>query len=241
MKTSRFVLALGLTVALASSAVAFGDGASDNTAFVDGSLKKTKLPKKDYVKNQLFAGVRTETTAPLGTQSNPASETINFGKNNKFNLKSGKTCSSLPPSGSTPQQARDACPSDSYLGSGEAELIQPSGARISDVTVSAFHGPSKNGILLHTASPTLQAAAPTVPGVVAKSNAGSKYGQALVVANAPQTGSLMITKFNTTIEKGTGMVLSRCKAKSTPFQRKVVYADGSSETAETTQKCKRKK
>ena len=237
---TRFVVALGLVLALATSAVAFGDGASDNEASVDGKVKKTTLPKKDYVKNQLFTGVRTETNAVLGTQSNPASETINFGKNIKFDLKAGSECSSLPPSGSTAQQARDACPKDSYLGSGDAEVIQPNGSRIQDITVSAFKGPQQNGIQLHTASPTLQGAAPTVPGAIQKSNAGSAYGQALVVANAPETGALMITKFNATIEKSTGVVRTRCKAKQIPYQRKVTYADGSSETAEITQKCKRK-
>jgi hypothetical protein len=237
---SRTVVALGLVIALAVSAMAFATGATDNQAFVDGKIKTTKLPKNDYVKNQLFTGVRTETSAPLGTQSNPASETINFGTDIKFDMKAGKVCSAALPNGSTPEQARSTCPKDSYLGSGQAELIQPNGARISDVVVSAFHGPSKNGLLLHTYSPTLGQAAPTVPGVVQKSTAGGKYGQALFVANAPETGTLMITKFNATIEKPTGLVLTRCKSKTIPYLRKVVYADGSSATATTKQSCTRK-
>jgi hypothetical protein len=36
-------------------------------------------------------------------------------------------------------------------------------------------------------------------------------------------------------------VLARCKSKKFTFQRKVTYTDGSSETAELTQKCKQKK
>ena len=240
IQKSRFVVALGLVIALAASAMAFATGATDNEAFVDGKLKKTTLPKNDYVKNQLFTGVRTETTAPLGTQSNPGSEIINFGKNIKFDLKAGSECTASLPNGATPQQARDMCPADSYLGAGQAEVIQPNGSRIQDITVSAFKGPAQNGIRLHTYSPTLQGASPTVPATIEKSKAGTKYGQALVVANAPDTGSLMITKFNATIERSTGVVLSRCKAKTIPFQRQVTYKDGSSETAETTQKCKRK-
>jgi hypothetical protein len=240
MNKSRLVIALGLVLALGASSVAFGTGATDNQAFVDGKLKKTTLPKKKYVKNQLFLGVRTETNAPLGTQSNPAVENISFGKNIKFDLKAGAECSTLPPSGSTAQQARDACPKKSYLGSGEAELIQPNGQRITDVVVSVFKGPQSNGIQLHTASPTLQAAAPTINGSIQKSNAGSAYGQALVVPAVPETGSLMITKFNATIEKSTGVVLTRCKSKKIPYLRKVTYQDGSTETAELTQKCKRK-
>ena len=79
MNKSRLVIALGLVLALGVSGVALGTGATDNEAFVDGKLKTTKLPKKNYVKNQLFLGVRTETNAPLGTQSNPAVENISFG------------------------------------------------------------------------------------------------------------------------------------------------------------------
>ena len=240
MNKTRFVIALGLVVALGASSLAFGTGATDNEAFVDGAIKKTTLPKNDYVKNALFLGVRTETNAPLGTQVNQATENISFGKNIKFDLKAGDECSTLPPSGSTAQQARDACPKKSYLGSGEGELIQPNGQRISDVVVSVFKGPQSNGIQLHTASPTLQAAAPTITGSIQKSKAGSAYGQALVVPAVPETGSLMITKFNATIEKSTGVVLTRCKSKKIPYLRKVTYTDGSTETAELSQKCKRK-
>ena len=83
-------------------------------------------------------------------------------------------------------------------------------------------------------------AAPTVQGSVVNSNAGSKYGYALSVPHSPETGSLMITEFNATITKKSKAVLARCKSKNMTFQRKVTYADGSSETAETSQKCKRK-
>jgi hypothetical protein len=184
--------------------------------------------------------VRTETSAAPGQQSNPHVEQISFGKNVKFDLKAGSECTSLPPSGSSSQQARDACPPDSYIGEGEAELITPAGSRIQDVVVSVFKGPQQNGIQLHTASPTLQQAAPTVPGSIVKSNAGSKYGQMLSVPNAPETGSLMITKFNATIFKSSKAVTARCKAKQFLWQRSVTYADNSKETADLTQKCTRK-
>ena len=59
--------------------------------------------------------------------------------------------------------------------------------------------------------------------------------------NSPETGALMITKFNATISKKSKAVLARCKNKNMTFQRKVTYADGSSETAETTQTCKRRR
>ena len=112
---------------------------------------------------------------------------------------------------------------------------------IDDLTVSVFRGPDKRGIQLHTASPTLLAAAPTVQGSIVKSDAGSEFGYALSVPHAPETGALMITKFNATIFKSSKAILGRCKNKKMTFQRRVTYADGSTETVETTQRCKRKK
>ena len=240
IKKSRFVLAVGATLALGASTLAFADGASDNTAFVDGSVKPGKLDKKKYKPINLFSGVRTQANV-TGTQSNPASEYISYPKNVKFNFNAGDVCTTLPPSGSTAQQARDACPPSSYLGSGKAAVFGPGNVpTATDIVVSVFRGPDKKGIALHTASPTLGPAAPTVLGSVVKSNAGGKYGYALSVPHSPETGALMITEFNATITKKSKAVLARCKSKNMPFQRKVTYADGSTETVEINQKCKRK-
>jgi hypothetical protein len=240
-KKSRFVLSIGLVVALGAGTLAYADGASENTAFVDGSVKPKKLDKKKYKPVSLFSGVRTETNI-TGLQQNPAVEYISYGKNVKFDLNAPDLCSTLPPNGSTPEQAKAACPPKSYLGQGVAAVQAPGGAPpIDDLIVSVFAGPAKGGIQLHTYSPTLGQASPTVPGSIVKSNAGSKYGQALSVPNAPETGALMITKFNATIDKKSKTVLARCKAKEFLFQRKVTYKDGSTETAELKQSCKRKK
>jgi hypothetical protein len=240
IKKSRFVLALGAALALGVSTLAFADGATDNTAFVDGSVKPAKLDKKKYKPINLFSGVRTQTNV-TGAQFNPASEYISYPKNVKFDFKAGDVCTTLPPSGSTAQQARSACPPSSYLGSGHAEVFGPGNVpTATDITVSVFRGPDKKGIALHTSSPTLGPAAPTVLGKIVNSNAGSKYGYALQVAHSPETGALMITEFNATISKKSKAVLARCKSKNMTFLRKVTYTDGSTETVETSQKCKRK-
>jgi len=243
IKKFRLVVALGLVAALGVASIAFAAGAADTQeAFVDGKVSPSKLDKKKYKPVNLFSGVRTEIPGGVtGTQSNPLVEYISYPKNVKFDFNAGSVCTTLPPSGSTPDQAKAACPNDSYLGQGDAEVQGPGGVVISDITVSVFRGPAKNGIQLHTYSPTLLAASPTVPGSIVKSNAGSKFGQALSVPNAPETGSLMITKFNANIDKSSKSALARCKSKTMTFQRKVTYADGSSETAELTQKCKQKK
>lgn len=237
---SRFVLALGMVLALAFAGLAFADGATDNVAKVEGSVKPTKLDKKKYKPVALFSGVATEGNV-TGAQANPAVEYLSYGKNIKFDFNAGDVCTSLPPSGSTPEQARAACPKSSYIGSGHATVTPPNGAApIDDIIVSVFRGADKKGIQLHTYSPTLLAAAPLVLGSIVKSNAGSKYGVALSVPHAPETGALMITEFNATISKASKAVLGRCKAKSFLFQRKVTYTDGSTETADLSQPCKRK-
>jgi len=124
---------------------------------------------------------------------------------------------------------------------GEAEVALSDTFRISDVTVSVFNGPAKNQIRLHTSSPTLGSAAPTVFGEVVKSDS-KKYGPALLVADAPDAGAdaFMITKFNATIFRSSGVSLARCKDKTLRTRRTVTYDDGSSEIVTDTQRCKRK-
>jgi hypothetical protein len=249
IKKSRFALTLTAVIAVAFAGIAVGDGVSENDAKVVGSVKPTKLDKKKYKPVTLFTGVETSVQGGVtGTQQNPITENISFGKNIKFDLGATPACPGLPGSGSTPEQAKAACP-DSYLGGGTAEVTPPGGgAPINDIVVSLFHGGPgnarggvSNAILLHTYSPTLGASAPTVNGEIVKSDAGSKYGQALFVKNAPETGALMITKFNSDVEKGNKSALGRCKAKKFLWLREVTYADGSKETASLEQKCKRKK
>ena len=81
-------------------------------------------------------------------------------------------------------------------------------------TVSVFNGPGKNEVRLHTYDPRLAGATPTVFGKIVKSNAGSKYGQALQVDDAPDvagdTGK--ITAFNADFKKSK-VATARCKAK----------------------------
>jgi hypothetical protein len=228
-----------MCLALAFAGMAFGDGATDNVAKVEGKVSPTKLDKKKFKPVSLFSGVATETNV-TGLQANPASEYVSYPKNIKPNFNAGDVCTSLPPSGSTTEQAKAACPKSSYEGGGHATVQFPGLALIDDVTVSVFRGPTKKDVQLHTYSPTLLAASPTVLGHIVKSNAGGKYGYALSVPNSPVTGAGMITSFNATVTKKSKAWVGRCKSKTMAFQRKVTYTDGSTETAELTQKCKRK-
>lgn len=240
IRKSRLIVALGLVSALTVSSFAYADGASDNNAIVDGKVTPKKLDKKKFKKANLFLGVRNEATV-TGTQSNPASEYISVGKNVKIKLKKAEQCTAPLSNGIPTEQARATCPSKSFLGEGDAEVTAPGGSTISNIVVSVFAGPGPNDVRLHTYSPNLAAASPIVPGTVEKSKAGPKYGYALNVPVAPETGALMITKFNATVEKRTKTVTARCKPKKFKALREVTYKDGSSETATLTQKCKRKK
>jgi hypothetical protein len=238
----RFIAAVGLTVALGVAALAYADGASDNTAYVDGSIKPKKLDPKKRTPIALFSGVRTEGSV-TGSQANPEAELIEYDADGKWKSKAAPLCTAdLEVPGLTADQARDLCPAKSYIGSGEAEVALNNTARISDITVSVFNGPEKNQIRLHTSSPTLGPAAPTVFGEVIKSKS-PKYGPALLVADAPDAGgdAFMITKFNATIFRSSGISLFRCGNKHVYTRRTVTYDDGSQERAVTESKCKQKK
>ena len=71
MRRLKFTVAVGLTVALGVAALAYADGVSENTAFVDGSIKPKKLDPKKRTPIALFSGVRTETDSVDGTAANP--------------------------------------------------------------------------------------------------------------------------------------------------------------------------
>jgi hypothetical protein len=237
-------VAIGLVLALGVSTFAFADGTSENTPYVDGSVSPKKLDKKKYKPVNLFLGVRTEPGVPVdGNQQNPETENISLGKNIKWDGTKAPVCTAaIETPGLTADDAKALCPTKSFLGSGEAEVALSDTARVSDITVSVFNGPGKNQVRLHTSSPTLGAAAPTVFGEIVKSKAGNKYGQALSVPDAPDAGgdAFMITKFNANIDKSSKVATARCKTKKIPFLRTVVYDDLSTETVELKQKCKQK-
>jgi hypothetical protein len=234
----RLIGVTAATTALAVGALAFADGASDNEAFVDGSVKPSKLDKKKFKPINLFTEVRT--TGPVPGE-NPEAELIEYDKDGKWNAKATPTCSAdiefLPTA-----DAIAAC-KGSDIGSGSAAILLPGGLAYDDLTVTAFNGPGKNEIRLHTYSPSLEGATPTVFGKIIKAPSGGKFGIALSVPDAPDVAgdAGKITKFNATISKSSGMALARCKDKKFLIQRTVTYDDGSKETVTDVQKCKRKK
>ena len=239
IRKSRLVGAIGLTLALGVSSLAFAVG-TDNNAKVLGKVSPSKLDKKKKKPVNLYLGLENDPAYVTGTQSNPSKEEISIGKNVSIKLSKTDQCTAPLINGSTPAQARAQCPPKSYIGSGSGAVTAPGGTTINDIIVSVFAG-GGNVVKLHAYSPTLQAASPgALTGRIVGSNQGGKYGQMLVVDPTPETGSLLITKFDATIAKSSKVATANCKAKSIPFLRHVTYKDGTSENATLTQKCKRK-
>jgi hypothetical protein len=243
VRKSRLIVALGLVLALGVSGVAFGGGADAITTFVDGKVKPSKkLEKKKFKKASLFLGVRNEANI-TGTQSNPASEYISISKNVKVDLSKAETCPVTFGNGTPTDAAKAQCPPGSVIGEGTAEVQGPGNTVIAQPVVTVFNGPGPGQLQLHTYSDDLGAASPTVPGSIEKSRLGGKFGNALNVPAAPETGALMITSFNATLDKSSGVAKVKCKPKTVSYQRDTVFKDGTTETSELTQKvkCKKKK
>lgn len=244
---SRRVVAIALTLALAGSGIAAAT-ASENDAKVQGKVAPKKLDKKKFKRVNLTLGVINSKDWITGIQENPASEFIRISKNVKINLNKRPRCTVDLPNGIPTNQARQLCPNKSVLGAGRAEVTAPASAPqcggtpcvIATPKVTVFNGPGKNEVRLHTFHPNLGASSPVVLGRIVPARKKG-YGKALSVPNAPETGAVLITKFNATLKKGTGVVTARCKPKKFKFQRTVTYSDDTRETVTKTQKCKVKR
>ncbi len=248
IRKSRLIVALGLVLALGVAGIAFADGTSENDPKVLGKVSPKKLDKKKFKPVKFYTGVATTTTSSVPGQQNPESEMLEFGKNIKFQNKKAPFCS-VPLNGTTTEQAEAACAAEvggngSVIGKGQANADLGQGPQqVDDVIVTAFNGPGPNQLRLHAWSPTLgSGATQVVDGLIVKAPSGGKYGQALSVPDAPDLGedAFMLTLFDSTISKSSKVVSGRCKAKKFLWKRTVTYDDGTKETVELSQKCKRK-
>ena len=237
LEKSRMIVAGSLAVAVATAgiAVAGGTGASENNARVVAKVTPSKLDKKKFKPVSVFLGVVNSKGHIDGLQSNPASERIRWTKNIKVNLNKAPRCTVPIANGTPTAQAKAMCPPKSNLGSGDAEVTAPGGAVIAEPVVTVFNGPGKNELRLHTYSEDLGVASPIVDAKIINN------GRALNVPEAPETGGVMITGFNSKITKASKIATAKCKPKKFKTTRRVVYADGSSESVSESQKCKVKK
>ena len=89
--------------------------------------------------------------------------------------------------------------------------------------MSVFNGPGPGQLRLHTYSPDLGPASPVVNARIVNATQQEQnqgYGQALSVPNAPVTGALKITSFNSTILKSSKVVTAKCKPKKFKLLRR---------------------
>jgi hypothetical protein len=235
----RMTGAIALCLALGVSALALADGTTDNEAFVDVSVKPKKLDRKKYRPIELFTEVRTQGPVP---GINPETELIEYDKDGKWKTNEAPTCDAAIEFQST-EAAKGLCPPGSAIGEGEADILLAGGLAYEGLTVTAFNGPGKNEIRLHTYDPRLAGATPTVFGRIIKLRDGGKYGLALSVEDAPDVAgdTGMITRFGATIKRSAGVALARCKDKKFLTRRTVTYDDGTKDVATEKQKCKPKK
>jgi hypothetical protein len=250
------VLALGLTLALGVSAIAFAGGgaAAENVSEVTGQVSgkaKPKFDKKKFKKTSLFTQVQTDYGTPTGDPEVHSEQVlIDFGKNLKIKTGVVPRCTANT-STMTTSEARSACAS-SFIGSGQAKAHIFDGdatpLNFNDFVVSVFNGPGNNQLILHAFSPTLTGGAvgpgnpANIVGDIVKSPAGKKYGKRLAVTDVSDVQSDLggLYFFNATIKKGK-YIQARCKSKKMLWRATWVYDDGSSDTDTFSQKCKRKK
>ena len=254
IRRSRLVLALGLTLALGVSAIAFADAAADNVSTVEGQIsskEKPKFDKKKFKKTSLFTQVQTVYGTPTGDDTVHSEQVfIDFGKNVKIKTGVVPKCTANV-SLMTTSEARSACAS-SFIGSGQAKAHIFDGdatpLNFNDFVVSVFNGPGDNQLILHAFSPTLTGGAvgpgnpANIVGDIVKSPAGKKYGKRLAVNDVSDVQSDLggLYFFNANIKKGK-YISARCKSKKMLWKATWVYDDGSSDTDTFSQKCKRKK
>jgi hypothetical protein len=253
------VAALALSLAVTGIAVA-GDtpGTELNEAEVVGSVKPSKLPKKDFKPVSLFLGVVNSPDSTGNPDGNAAAENISISKNVKVNLSKTPLCPVELTNGTPTETAIATCEAGagegSMIGQGVAEVHAPGAAAacndpsdpepeppcvVAEPVVTVFHGPTVNKLQLHTYSPALGASSPVVDSFIVDSTVNG-YGKALDVPVAPVTGALKITGFNATIAKSTKVAKAKCDPKKIKFLREVTYKDGppaSSETATKVQNC----
>jgi hypothetical protein len=240
---SRFIGAIALVLALAVAALAFADGASENSVGILGKVTPSKLDKKTFKPITLYSGVTTSTTHAVPGQQNAEKVTVEYPTNVKFDLSAAPVCTA-PIAGTTTDQAKAACPAASDIGTGVSHANLGGGPdQISDVTVTVFHGPGQDNVSLHAYSPSLGAAnTQVVLGRIVSKAPDKGFGPALIVDDAPDLGgdAFMLTLFDATIGKSTKTVLGRCKSKSMNFRNVTVYDDGTTDSADLTGKCKQK-
>jgi hypothetical protein len=231
MRNRKYLIGamVGVIGALAFSSVAWAGPVSQ-------SLTTTLSPKKQDKKK--FSGVSLHNdirTTFSGFDSPPRQTVFTIDPNVKFTPGNIPICPLSSIANKPDAQARAACP-QSITGQGSVEAQGILGTQTG--TVTFFRGDPSQGqdIIVHTAVGSL-----LILDVI-----GDINGRTLSFTGLPNTGSQVLTDFDTTFNKRktgkkTWYVMARCKKKKWSTTETSSFYGGQQLSASSSQKCKQKK
>jgi hypothetical protein len=230
MRKRKFLIgaALGVLGALTFASVASAGPVSQS---LSTSLSPAKQDKKAYGGVSLHNDIATTFN---GFDSPPQKTVFTIPPDVKFVAGNIPVCPLTSVSNKPDAAARAACP-QSITGQG---TVQAQGALGTlNGTVTFFRGDSAAGIdiIVHT----------VVGGALILDIQGKITGNILTFTNLPNTGSQVLTDFNTTFNKRktgkkTFYVMARCKKKKWSTTETTTFYNGQSLSASSSQKCKQK-
>jgi hypothetical protein len=220
---------LGMLGALAFASIAW---AGPTVQHLTTTLSPAKQDVKQYGGVSLHNDIRTDYN---GFDSPPQKTVFTIDPNVKFVAGNIPVCPLSSVQNKPDAQARAACP-QSITGQG---TVQANGV-LGPVTgtVTFFRGDSSQGqdIIVHT----------VVGSLLVLDIIGDINGHTLTFTNLPNTGSQVLTDFNTTFNKRkTGKksfyVMARCKKGKWSTTETTTFYNGQTLSASSSQKCKAKK
>lgn len=220
---------LGVLGALTFASVASAGPVSQS---LSTSLSPAKQSKKTFGGVSLHNDIATTFS---GFDSPPRETVFTIPSDVKFTAGNIPVCPLSSVANKPDSAARAACP-QSITGQG---TVQAQGALGTlDGTVTFFRGDSAAGqdIIVHT----------VVGGALILDILGKISGHTLDFTNLPNTGSQVLTDFNTTFNKRktgkkTYYVMARCKKKKWSTTETTTFYNNASLSASSSQKCKQKK
>ena len=231
MRNRKYLIGalMGVIGALTFSSVAFAGPVAQH-------LTTTISPKKQSKKT--FSGVSLHNDIATdfnGFDSPPQRTVFSIDPNVKFTPGSIPVCPLSSVQNRPDVVARAACP-HSITGQGTVQANGAFGPLTG--TVTFFRGDSNQGqdIIVHT----------VVGGALILDIIGDINGRTLTFTGLPNTGSQVLTDFNTTFHKRrTGKksfyVMARCKKKKWKTTETTTFYNGQTLQASSSQKCKQKK
>jgi hypothetical protein len=231
MRNRKYLIGavVGVIGALTFSGVAFAGPVAQH---LTTTLSPKKQSKKTFGGVSLANDIRTDFS---GFDSPPRQTVFTIDPNVKFVPGNIPVCPLSSVANKPDAAARAACP-QSITGQGTVEAQGALGALTGTVTFFRGDSAQNQDIIVHT----------VVGGALILDIIGDINGRTLTFTNLPNTGSQVLTDFNTTFNKRkTGKksfyVMARCKKKKWSTTETTTFYNGQSLSASSSQKCKQKR